>query len=209
MSDYLRHLLIQRARIAKKASLKTPRACDLVVQNWRDGDHWLLYCEDSAQLQAVLTELRRRGIDALEYHTGMRGSRSATLDRYKRTGGVIVSIRCLDEGVDIPDLSHALILASSRNEREFVQRRGRVLRKAPGKHEATVYDLLVVPGSMDANIDHYDGLVYGEIARAALFAQDAANVGALTFLKRLAITVGLDPTTLDADGFEDESEEEV
>ncbi len=48
-------------------------------------------------------------------------------------GGVIVSIKCLDEGVDIPSTTHAIILASSQNPREFIQRRGRVLRLYHGK----------------------------------------------------------------------------
>ncbi len=203
MSDYLRTLLIQRARIAKKAAMKLERACDLVDNKWQAGDHWLVYCEDTEQLRTLLGELRQRGIDALEYRSQMSGDRDATLSRYKQIGGVLVSIRCLDEGVDIPDVSHALILASSRNSREFVQRRGRVLRTAPGKYEATVFDLLVVPESR-TGADEFDSLVFGEIARAAEFAKDAANDGALTFLKRLCIELGIDPDTLVATGTEDE-----
>ena len=58
---------------------------------------------------------------------------------------VLVAIKCLDEGVDVPSTKTAFILASSTNPREFVQRRGRILRRAPGKDRAVIYDFLVVP----------------------------------------------------------------
>ena len=50
-------------------------------------------------------------------------------------------MKCLDEGVDVPGTQSAYILASSSNPREFIQRRGRILRNAPGKVEAKIYDL--------------------------------------------------------------------
>ncbi|MDD3013463.1 MAG: DEAD/DEAH box helicase family protein [Candidatus Gastranaerophilales bacterium] len=55
------------------------------------------------------------------------------------------AIRCLDEGVDIPQLRRAFILSSGTNPKEFIQRRGRVLRKAPGKEYAEIYDFIVFP----------------------------------------------------------------
>ena len=57
----------------------------------------------------------------------------------------LVAIRCLDEGVDIPETRRAFILASSTNPKQFIQRRGRVLRRAPGKELAEIHDFLVVP----------------------------------------------------------------
>ena len=45
----------------------------------------------------------------------------------------LVAIRCLDEGVDIPAIRNAVILASSSNPRQFIQRRGRILRDIPGR----------------------------------------------------------------------------
>src|ERR1051326_4005600 len=53
---------------------------------------------------------------------------------------VLVAIRCLDEGVDVPATQTAFILASSTNPRQFVQRRGRLLRRSPGKRHAEIYD---------------------------------------------------------------------
>jgi hypothetical protein len=136
----------------------------------------------------------------------MRGDRAATLDRFRRQGGILVSIKCLDEGVDIPDISHAVILASSRNYREFVQRRGRVLRVTPGKREALIWDLLVVPRAAGQG-DEFDGLVYGELARAAEFAKGALNPGADIALRRLCIELGVDPNALRHAGLEEDVEE--
>ena len=59
----------------------------------------------------------------------------------------LVAMKCLDEGVDVPNTRTAFILASSSNPREFIQRRGRILRKAPGKEHSVIHDLVTVPSS--------------------------------------------------------------
>jgi len=58
----------------------------------------------------------------------------------------LLAINCLDEGVDVPDCPTAIIIASSSNERQFIQRRGRVLRKSEDKSKASVYDMITLPG---------------------------------------------------------------
>ena len=57
----------------------------------------------------------------------------------------MIAIRCLDEGVDIPQLETAIIMSSGTNPKEFIQRRGRILRKAPGKQFSYIYDFIVIP----------------------------------------------------------------
>ena len=57
----------------------------------------------------------------------------------------LVAIRCLDEGINIPSITGALILASNDDYREFVQRRGRILRTYKGKAFANIYDVIVLP----------------------------------------------------------------
>lgn len=57
----------------------------------------------------------------------------------------LVAIRCLDEGINIPSIKSALILSSNDNYREFVQRRGRILRLHEGKEIAHIYDVIVLP----------------------------------------------------------------
>ena len=56
----------------------------------------------------------------------------------------LVAMHCLDEGVDIPSASKAILLCNSTNPREFIQRLGRVLRRSPGKNKAEIYDLIII-----------------------------------------------------------------
>lgn len=191
VSARLKMLLIRRARIVKAARAKVDTAARIVRSHYQPGQRWIVYCDDQVQLGVVQRALRTAGLgDVYEYHSAMAGDRARTLDRFNVLGGVIVSIRCLDEGVDIPAVSHALILASSRNPREFIQRRGRVLRRAEGKALAFLHDVIVAPHSGDEG----DGssILAGEIARAIEFGTHAINPASVTDLKLLAHAIGLD-----------------
>jgi superfamily II DNA or RNA helicase len=64
----------------------------------------------------------------------------------------LVAMKCLDEGVDVPSTDTAYILASSSNPREFIQRRGRILRKFPGKEHSYIHDLIAVPPLSNTNL---------------------------------------------------------
>ena len=183
-------LATQRARIAKTAAAKTPLAHSVVSKNYEPGQRWLVYCDNKHQLQEITGKLRSSGIDAYEYYSDMPGDKDATLRYFNENGGVVVSIKCLDEGVDIPNADHALILASSKNPREFIQRRGRVLRKADGKSLAIIYDAILQPESLgDAS---GMALLQGELARAGNFAQSALNSNARDPLERLVVSLGGD-----------------
>lgn len=166
----LEMLRIQRARIIKKARGKTAAACGIVRDAYREGDKWLLYCEDNEQLGDVSSNLAAAGINVLEYHSQMMGDPLATLRSFQRHGGALVSIRCLDQGIDIPSVDHALILASSTNPRQFIQRRGRVLRSTRGKYSATIYDLLVCRQK-----DDHEEVLNRDLERAQVFAASARN----------------------------------
>lgn len=61
-----------------------------------------------------------------------------------------MAIKCLDEGVNIPGIKTAFILASTTNPKEYIQRRGRVLRKAPNKPYAVLYDFVTLPRPLDS-----------------------------------------------------------
>lgn len=84
----------------------------------------------------------------------------------------LTAMKVLDEGVDIPATQVAYILASTTVEREWVQRRGRVLRYADGKTHAVVHDFIVVPPDNDPSAK---SVLRGEIRRAREFAQVARN----------------------------------
>ena len=92
----------------------------------------------------------------------------------------LAAIRCLDEGVDIPDLKQAFILASSRNYRQSVQRRGRLLRRAEGKTKAFLYDFVVVhplfhDPSYTSLLEWESSLLASELKRCAEFADLSTN----------------------------------
>jgi superfamily II DNA or RNA helicase len=200
-------LLIRRSRIVKGAKGKVQAAVDVVVSSYESGQHWIVYCDDQGQLREVREALRDAGCeDVLEYHTGMTGDPRSTLALFESRGGIVVSIRCLDEGVDIPAVSHALILASSKNPREYVQRRGRVLRKAEGKSHSHIHDVIVTP-LFDPDAPPSTAILEGELARAIEFGSHALNPGAITDLQRLAIEHGIDWSRFTGVGIEDDEDE--
>lgn len=206
ISSYLQNLIIQRSRIAKKAAAKTPLAVDIIKEHYRPGESWLIYCEDQYQLREVMEALNQEGFEPLEYHTNMKGNASAALDYFKSFGGILCSIKCLDQGVDIPKISHAIILASSQNPRQFIQRRGRVLRTCKGKYKAVIYDAIVVPISLDLEPEQLS-LLKSEFQRSIQFAKTALNKSAASELSRLAIKLEIDPEEvglIDSDGIEEE-----
>lgn len=144
--------------------------------------------------------------DAYEYYADMRGDRDVTLSYFSTNGGVLVSIKCLDEGVDIPSTTHALILASSQNPREFIQRRGRILRKAENKHFAHLYDAITIPHMATTENDRSLSIIAGELSRAIEFGCGAENPACITDLKNIAIDYKLDYNKLKDGGIEEDEE---
>lgn len=121
-------------------------------------DHFIIYCSDGhiddkdsnmsiRHLNKVVTILNGMGYDSSQFTaTENMNVRMSLIDSFNR-GDIhtLVAIRCLDEGVNIPSIEKALILSSNNNYREFVQRRGRILRKYPGKTIADIYDVVLLP----------------------------------------------------------------
>ena len=85
---------------------------------------------------------------------------------------VLTSMKCLDEGIDVPRSEMAIFCASTGNPRQFIQRRGRILRKHPDKHLAIIHDLVVVPkiNSAQANYNMERSLIKNELKRVRDFA---------------------------------------
>lgn len=107
-----------------------------------------------------------------------RSERKLLLSRFS-TGNdlqALVAMRCLDEGVDIPDARLGYLLASSSNPRQFIQRRGRLLRTAPGKERAEILDYLAVPpAGTSVNFNVERALLVRELERANEFGKLAEN----------------------------------
>jgi superfamily II DNA or RNA helicase len=187
----LQILLFQRADVLKGAQQKL----DMVSQLAKDAQirSCLVYCADEDQVAGVVKVLNAAGRSYGVFTSGrLRDEQRAVVLRDFEEGrfDFLVSIRCLDEGVDIPGAVHALILASSRTEREFVQRRGRVLRRAPGKDRSVIHDPVVIPVPLDPDglpladiAEAEEAILMNELNRAEIFADAAENaVEALGFL---------------------------
>ena len=94
----------------------------------------------------------------------------------------MAAIKCLDEGVNIPSIKTAFILASSTNPKEYIQRRGRVLRKFEGKEYAEIYDFITMPydfytakNTIVEENNFYNGLIKNELKRIMEFNELADN----------------------------------
>lgn len=188
----LDRLLFERARLLGGAENKL-RSLERLLGP-EPVRHSLFYCSDASvvvedeedgqpvlqrQVEAVSTLLHRRRWKNARFtaREDIR-QRREIIDRF-RLGELdaLVAIRCLDEGIDVPACRRAYILASSRNPRQFIQRRGRILRKAPGKEQAEIFDLMVqVPtGALDRDVERR--LLAEELKRVAEFARLARNSG--------------------------------
>jgi DNA phosphorothioation system restriction enzyme len=187
----LEALLIKRARILSVAEGKLG-ALQRAVQPLRDTTHNLFYCGDGQveyapagetirQLDAVVHLLGRGvGMAVNSYTAETYLDERDELRQQFANGDLqgLVAIRCLDEGVDIPETERAFILASSTNPKQFIQRRGRVLRLYPGKTKASIFDFVTIPpaDAIDsANFGVERRLVRRELERVALFARLALN----------------------------------
>ena len=200
--------LLARARIVKQAVNKITLALDVVRKYYKDGQRWIIYCDNQGQLGNILKLLLNNGFDAYEYHSSMNGDRNETLRYFGKYGGILVSIRCLDEGVDIPSTTHALILASSKNPREFIQRRGRILRRYPGKYFAQLYDAIVMPEiSFDGEEDTGNSIIRAELSRAIQFGEWAENPSCVSDLRIIARRYGIKYQDIKDGGIEDDETE--
>jgi len=203
--ERLKKKLIRRARIVKAAAAKVPAAVRVLSEHYKKGSRWIVYCDDQKQLTDVIAAVRQEfSREVREYHSAMLSDRMNTLALFDQVGGIVVSIRCLDEGVDIPSVDSALILASSRNPREYIQRRGRVLRKFEGKSVASIHDVLVTP-RFDVDEPHETAIIEGEIVRAIEFGKSALNPSCISDLERLAIEHEIDFEKLRSAGIEEEN----
>ena len=130
----LERLLQMRANIVKEAENKIGYVIKIINANFQTGDRWLIYCNNQYQLKSIREALSSFGEKVYDYHIAMPGSKDETLQFFSENGGIMLAINCLDEGVDIPQINKAIIIASSTNPRQFIQRRGRVLRSFKDKY---------------------------------------------------------------------------
>lgn len=197
LSTALQGLLLRRARLLASAEGKIPALLS-VISDLREQDQEiaraLIYCGDGQvdapdddglvrQMDAAIQLLGRdaRLKVARFSHKESTAEREQHLTALKTSRlDVLVAIRCLDEGIDLPDVRMGFILASSTNPRQFIQRRGRLLRKSEGKDRAEIWDFIVSPPDLT---DLVEGSVFNierkmvarELARVQEFCSTALN----------------------------------
>lgn len=177
--QHLEALLRQRSNLLNKAVGKLA-ALERLVSLEPELKYALFYCAPG-QLDAVTDLLGvKLGLTVHPFTAAedsrTRGSLLKSFAAGKLQG--LVAMRCLDEGVDVPVTQTAYILASSSNPREFIQRRGRILRRASGKSSATIHDLIAVPPQGAMTSDRYRverAIVRRELMRFKEFASVAEN----------------------------------
>lgn len=183
--ESLKRLLLERALLLASAENKEQRLLEILqaminTANTNNSEigHILIYCAPGTH-KRILGAVARLGLRCHEFvHTVKLKERQEVLKHFANGDiQVIVAVKCLDEGVDVPSTKIAFFLASTTNPKEFVQRRGRVLRLAQGKNQADIYDFIVVPRaeyiSLKRDVDA--SLLKREMPRFAEFASSALN----------------------------------
>jgi len=151
----IRLLLFQRADIVKAAAAKYGVLDTMLGEMGPDIRWTIVYCSPK-QIDAAMRIINARSLTAHRFtmdegttpesRYGGETERDFLLRKFgEGRYQILVAMRCLDEGVDVPPARTAILMASSGNPREHIQRIGRVIRRYPGKHEAAIYDILVVP----------------------------------------------------------------
>ena len=148
----LKALLSQRGRILASASNKLIKLKEMAPQ-FKDKANLIIYCGDKIESNVKYIDKvyeivnNEEGIISAKFTAEENPQqRRDILDLFgKKVIQALIAIRCLDEGVDIPQLETAIIMSSGTNPKEFIQRRGRILRKAAGKQYSYIYDFIVIP----------------------------------------------------------------
>lgn len=196
-------LALKRSRIVAGAKNKLTML-EEVIQPYIHDKHILVYCgatkgleqnqdrsdvdsEDIRQIDAVTALLGNKlGMEVSQFTSKESVEEREVLKREFSAGDtlkVLIAIKCLDEGVNIPKIKTAFILASTTNPKEYIQRRGRVLRLSEGKEYAEIYDFITLPydtesvtSLTEAQVKRNSTLVKNELRRAEEFSRIAVNM---------------------------------
>jgi len=177
----------ERADVVKNASNKYSILKEILKQ-YPEISHCLIYCSP-AQLKEVGDILSNSNIKAHKFtqdedpkpSSKYKGKSERDFLKDNLANGVLqvlIAIKCLDEGVDIPQAKIAIMMSNSGNPREFIQRRGRVLRLYPDKKIADIHDIIVIPqkGAINEELKAIEQKIFSkELNRYREFSDMAKN----------------------------------
>lgn len=171
---------LSRSRLRLIALSDEKQQClEDIIKKMSVKNHFIVYCGDG-KVQSPEGELKhinsiKKVLDKCGYKASQftaeenMSTRMALVDNFSKGYiDALAAIRCLDEGINIPSIESALILASNDDYREFVQRRGRILRKFGNKKEANIYDVIVLPSSDMQNFAKIELRRFLEYAKLAI-----------------------------------------
>lgn len=186
--ETLTRLLTKRANIIKNCENKFNALVDLLISLDPSQKWTIIYCSPQ-QIDDVM-RITNQYFSKIHRFTMEEGTtpkseygglteREYILSKFADGKyQVLIAMKCLDEGVDVPPARVAVLIASSSNSREYIQRIGRVIRRYPGKKEAQIYDMIVVPdlGRFDPELIKVElKISEKEYNRATYIAANALN----------------------------------
>lgn len=185
--DLLVKTLRNRLRLISMAEEKQLKIDDIINQV-EEKDHLVVYCGDGKlfdndtgqemrHINAIKKVLTEHDYKASQFTaTENMKERMQLVDSFNKGEiSALAAIRCLDEGINIPSIKSALILSSNDDYREFVQRRGRILRKYGDKKSAVIYDVIVLPSADSVQFATIELRRFHEYAKLSLNADELEN----------------------------------
>ena len=171
-------LLFMRQKIVKKAKNKISMLREIISKEQK-LNHCLVYCADTDQLDDVGKVLHEKNVMYTRFTTHESSEeREKILNNFiQEELDALVAIKCLDQGIDVPSTKIAIIMASTGNPIEFIQRRGRILRQYPGKKLAIIHDIIVKPPRREDSeyLEAEKTILRKELERLKEFAEPAEN----------------------------------
>lgn len=191
--DKLNRVRRERAKIIVLAEEKKQYTINLLKDrlNTADRSHILVYCGEK-QIDQMTLPISNIGYRTHKFDSTVSMKDRENILREFDSGNIeiLVAIRCLDEGVDVPSTKIAYFMGSNSNPKQFIQRRGRILRNFEGKEYAEIYDMIVMPdkniSSRFENGNNLDlNIINKELPRLLEFASCASNeVDAINIIKK-------------------------
>lgn len=174
--------LSKRARIIKKAKNKI-----LVFKTILDElklskklAHLVVYCEDNVQIKEYFPILKEVGAESrIINEDTSEEERDRIISEFdKGQIDCILAMKIFDEGIDVPSASRGIFISSTSNPKQFIQRRGRLLRKHIDKPFSEIYDIIIAPDPKYVDQTYADlesKIMLNELKRVLIFSKSAIN----------------------------------
>jgi superfamily II DNA or RNA helicase len=180
-----------------RAMAKTDLAVKIVNEEYQWLKKCIIYCNSKDHLDRTSALMKTYDRTMYPYDSNVDPEERRTIRAefgkpYNGRPLFIGAIKCLDEGLDLPALDSAILVSSNRTEREWIQRRGRILRTSGGKENAIIHDVLMLPAPSRYLTKAEMDFIESELSRVESFGRDAMNVSEiLSELTRLRSNYGL------------------